>query len=189
MTPYQSSLAMSSPDGKNIYTYQPQPTNKKPGVESNKAANVTLHFVKNEGQMSAAAFAYARMKTYTLWATKDALVFDGVAPESRERDVIRMQLLGIRPEVNVEMDKPLSGKVSYLMGNDPAKWVKGVGLYQEIVYREIYPHIDLRVAIKDRRIEYDFVVRPGGDLKQIRFAFEGAAGKPEITGEGQRFIR
>jgi len=87
------------------------------------------------------------------------------------------------------MVAPLIGKVSHLVGNNPSKWRKGIGTYQEVVYREIYPFIDLRVFGKDGRIEFDFIVRPGGDIARIRFAREGKIDASRILDTGDIEIR
>ena len=46
--------------------------------------------------------------------------------------------------------------------------------YKKITYREIYPHIDWVLYIKEGKVEYDFVVRPGGDIARIRLKYGGA---------------
>ena len=46
--------------------------------------------------------------------------------------------------------------------------------YGRITYKDIYPHIDWALYIKDNKLEYDFIVRPGGDVKDIKIKYNGA---------------
>jgi gliding motility-associated-like protein len=46
--------------------------------------------------------------------------------------------------------------------------------YQKITYRNIYPGIDWVLYVKDRVLKYDFVVRPGGKVSDIKMRYEGA---------------
>ena len=59
-----------------------------------------------------------------------------------------------------------------LLGADSAK---GVWASSEVFYRGIYPGIDLVYYSHGGRLEYDFVVAPGGDPGRIVFAMDGAA--------------
>ena len=83
-------------------------------------ARLPLYFIANQGQAGAPARFYARTPHYTLWLTKEGLVFDSVkrfedkkmagsgvekpmgphsAPEIRwNRDVSRMLFVGAHPE-------------------------------------------------------------------------------------------
>jgi hypothetical protein len=49
-----------------------------------------------------------------------------------------------------------------------------INSFARITYKEIYPNIDWVLYIKDNRLEYDFVIRPGGNAKDIRIRYNGA---------------
>ena len=46
--------------------------------------------------------------------------------------------------------------------------------YNRVTYKNVYPNIDWVVYVKNNKVEYDFVVNPGGDASQIRFKYDGA---------------
>src|SRR6185295_9981248 len=71
-------------------------------------------------------------------------------------------------------ENELSGKSNYFIGNDSRKWVKGVPSVARVRYEGIYPGIDLTYYGNQRQLEYDFIVKPGGDPKQIALGIEGA---------------
>src|SRR4029077_773659 len=60
------------------------------------------------------------------------------------------------------------------IGNDPAKWRTNVPTYAKVKYEGIYSGIDLVYYGNQRRLEYDFIVAPGGDPRRIAFDIRGA---------------
>ncbi len=67
-------------------------------------------------------------------------------------------------------------KVNYFIGNDPAKWHAAVPTSGAVLYKNIYNRIDLKVYGIESRIEYDWIVRPGGDPRDIRFEYRNVKG-------------
>ena len=68
----------------------------------------------------------------------------------------------------------LESKSNYFIGNNPSQWRTDIPNYSRVRYRGVYPGIDVVYYGNQRRIEYDFVVSPHSDPRQIRLAFEGA---------------
>jgi hypothetical protein len=46
--------------------------------------------------------------------------------------------------------------------------------YKKITYKNIYPNIDWVIYINHQSLKYDFVVRPGGNVKDIKLRYDGA---------------
>jgi beta-propeller repeat-containing protein len=65
-------------------------------------------------------------------------------------------------------------RLNYLQGNDPRGWHRRVPTYSRLTCAAVYPAIDMDYRANDRRLEYDFVVSPGGDPSAIRMEFQGA---------------
>lgn len=55
--------------------------------------------------------------------------------------------------------------------------------YKTITYHDVYPNIDWVLYVRNGKVEYDFVVRPGGDPKQIKIQYNGAD-KLELAANG-----
>jgi len=56
--------------------------------------------------------------------------------------------------------------------------------YRKVILENVYPNIDLVLYSNDENnFQYDFVVKPGGDPKQISFRFDGAE-RVELTDAG-----
>src|SRR5205814_5059762 len=54
------------------------------------------------------------------------------------------------------------------------KWRTGISTYSGVRYRRIYSGIDLLYYGNQRQIEYDFVVGPGANPKDIELSIAGA---------------
>jgi len=65
------------------------------------------------------------------------------------------------------------GKVNYFRGSDPSKWVTGARTYGKLVYRDLYPGIDLVVHFDQGRLKNEYRVRPGGRVEDIRLRYDG----------------
>jgi len=72
--------------------------------------------------------------------------------------------------------------VNYFRGNNPRKWATDVPTYKRVSYTGVYSGIDLVYYGNQRQLEYDFVVAPGADPKQIALSFSGAT--PKIDSQG-----
>jgi hypothetical protein len=156
-----------------------------------------LSFEANEGQIASGEVQYlAHGQQYGIALTSDGAVLSlnandskaacfgsaHRAPECRQEsrdtelkpvDVIRLRLQG-GGSSNIIAENPLRGRVNYLVGNDPSRWRTGLPTYGSVRYAGVYPGVDLVYYGTQGRLEYDFIVAPGGDTKPIRLEFEGA---------------
>src|SRR5581483_6499343 len=56
----------------------------------------------------------------------------------------------------------------------PSQWHTDVPNYGEVVYKDVYPGIDLDFhSASGRQLEYDFVVAPGADPSEIQLGWQG----------------
>ncbi len=60
----------------------------------------------------------------------------------------------------------------FLLGNDPEKWGIDAACSEDVLYRNVYPGIDLKVK-GGTDFKYDFILKPGADPKRIRLRFSG----------------
>ncbi len=51
--------------------------------------------------------------------------------------------------------------------------ITNVHTFKTITYKEIYPHIDIVLACREKGLEYSFVVYPGGKVSDIQMKWEG----------------
>lgn len=153
--------------------------------------SIPLHFIPNSGLYDAPALFYARTSRYTLWLTKNGLVFDVMSRRASgapaERSVLRLEFRGTNPDPDVVAADPSEYRVSYFEGNDPSRWLTGIPTSSTVVYRGVYPRIDLKIYGVEREVEYDWVVKPGGDPALIRFVYEDAQ-RTDIEKDGSLVV-
>jgi hypothetical protein len=97
--------------------------------------------------------------------------------------VIGIDLLGARTQPRLKATDRLPGTVNYFLGNDPRHWHTGIPTFARLVYRAIYPGIDLAFEGRAGALEYDFVVRPGGNPADLRLGINGAAVRLDGVGD------
>ncbi len=175
--------------------------------------NIPLYFIQNRGQFNKKALFYARTSKYFIWITKKGLIFDSVRKNKEEneeennklnpksqiliknqkkyqykRDVSKLLFKGANksPEI-VPIDKT-QYRVNYFTGKDKSKWKTGISTSKAVMYKNIYPDIDLKVYGKEKQIEYDWIVKPGGNPANIRFEFKDVKGT-ELDKQGNIIIR
>ena len=86
----------------------------------------------------------------------------------------RVSFVGASEGAEIVPDKPLPSYNNYFIGNDPSKWAGHCNIYQGITYKNIYPNIDIRYYTYNGQLKYDIIVRPGGDISQVRMRYTGA---------------
>src|SRR5688572_5747675 len=125
-----------------------------------------MHFEENRGQTDARVRFVARGAGYAFFITDSETVAvlqkQGAAPA-----VLRMRLPGASGHPHVEGDAPFAGKSHYLLGSDPSQWRTDVPQFGRVRVSEVYEGIDVVYYGNQDEIEYDFVVAPGSDPRQI----------------------
>ena len=123
-----------------------------------------LHFVPNRGQADPGIRYLANSAGLQL-AFRDGGV--DVAD-------VRLRFEGQRIGAHAAERMPMRGKVNYILGNDPRKWVLGVPTYQELIQKDLYPGIDVIYSGRGSSVESTFVIGPGARPKDVRVKCEGA---------------
>jgi len=133
-----------------------------------------MEFEVNQGQSDAEVKFLARGRGYNLFLTSTRCVLSLKGRANPFPAVLRMDLAGANPRPEMESLEPLEGKVNYFIGADPKGWRTDIQTYGKILYREVYPGIDLVYYGQQGQLEFDFVLRPGADPEAIRLHFDGA---------------
>jgi hypothetical protein len=126
-------------------------------------ASLPLAFEQNRGQAAPAVEYVARGNGFAIFLTNKEAVLslerssgklnaqasttEVTASATRRRKirkgVLRLRWAGAKPTLKVEGLKQESGRSNYLVGNNPAKWLKGVPSFSKVEYRGLYPGVDL----------------------------------------------
>ncbi|MCX6583196.1 MAG: SBBP repeat-containing protein [Candidatus Aminicenantes bacterium] len=147
----------------------------------NAPVGIPLYFIPNQGQVHEKAKFYANTPRYILWVTEEGLTFDslpGTGVEDkvkpREREVSRLIFLGANPNPGIIPVELTPHQVNYYQGNNPAQWRTGIQTSKAVLYKGIYPGIDLKIYGKENQVEYDWIIKPGGHPGDICFQYRDA---------------
>ncbi|MGD2088958.1 MAG: SBBP repeat-containing protein [Candidatus Aminicenantes bacterium] len=138
---------------------------------------IPLYFIPNRGQVNQNVQFYARTSGYTLWLTREGLVFDSVKKvEGSGRDVSRLMFLGSHKNPELVPLEITGHRVNYFKGKAPSQWTTGIKTAKAVLYKSLYKDIHLKVYGIEKQIEYDWIVKPGGDPNHIRFRYQNVKG-------------
>jgi uncharacterized protein (TIGR03437 family) len=150
---------------------------------------VPLSFEANQGQTDSQVKFLSRGDGYSLFLTSHEAVFRLRPPAGAKAppSVFRMELRGANRSALVTGADKLAGVANYYIGNDPKKWRSGITTYGKVKYQGIYPGIDAVFYGDQRQLEYDFVVAPGADPRQISLGLTGA--RPYLDAGGNVILK
>ena len=172
-----------------------------------------LHFIENRGQEDPRVAFSVRGRETTLYLTSQGLTFvlSGSAPPSQDarvkkvssspgrgvakgeetrsmgRWVVKLDFVGANPEVKPEGREPMPAAISYFKG-PREKWRTGLKTYGSVIYRDLWPGIDLIYTGTVNRLKYSFLVQPGADPERIRLAYRGVSSL-SVTDAGQLEVK
>jgi Beta-propeller repeat len=137
-------------------------------------AQLPPSFIPNAGQLAAEQVRYyAQGPGYGLYATPDELV---LSLGKKEPAALSLQFLGADPQVKVEALDRLPGRFNYLLGNDQSKWRSNLPTYGGVVYKGLWPGVEMRVYGRAGSLKYEFLVHPGASPESVSLAYRGTQG-------------
>ena len=147
-----------------------------------KANAESLKFIENKGQWPADVLYALESATGVVWIRKDDIFFravrrmdeggEGVEPNYHAHNW-KMTLAGKNRNFKVRQGEPQPTIYNYFIDNEHMTG-RCAGRLEEVTLEGIYPGIDVRFYSGDKKqIEYDFIVAPGADYRQIKMDFEG----------------
>ncbi len=168
--------------------------------------HIPLYFEPNEGQTDPQVKFISRGSGYTFFITPAEAVFvlkhGGPKDLSQKTgrlghkfpipnssfqigspDVLRLRLEGGNRMAEFEGMEKAEGKSNYFIGNDRSKWHTNIANYTKVKIKEVYPGIDMVYYGAQRKLEYDFEVKPGADPSVIGLSNQGAK-NAEVDSQG-----
>ena len=149
----------------------------RPALASAAAtAGLALGFVENRGQTNVRARYYAQGDRYAFYVTQREVMLAFEKQKSARGVALALRFVGRNPRSEPVGTQRSPGDVNYLRGNDRSAWMTGVRHFREIVYRNLWRGIDLRLREHSGALKYEFRVRPGASPSDIGLAYAGARG-------------
>jgi len=183
-----------SRDGQTVaVSLKQSPVARSQAQSAEAHGKVEMSFEPNQGQTDEQVKFLARGAGYTVFLTATEAVFvlarkgeaqakvgkavpsDSSLIETTASTVppamLRMKLEGANATREAVGLQKLEGIVNYFIGSEPANWHTEIPTFARVRYPEIYSGVDLVYYGTQRQLEYDFVVRPGADWRQLSLAF------------------
>ena len=127
-------------------------------------------------------------------AAKKSVVFENDPARDQpeyESFALKLAFVGANDSPEIQGEDRLPWNNNYFIGNDPDKWRTDVPNYKKIRFREVYKGIDLVYYGNQKRVKYDFIVKPGEDPEQIvlRYDFGLAGGSLSVNEKGELVVK
>lgn len=166
-----------------------------PSLKAQEKSN-SLCFIENKGQWPNNVLYTTQLQGMNAWITRDGVVYDFYSINSnsdtenennkplkdrnkiyiRTGHVVSANNTNPNTTISAEPINKQTGYYNYIKGNDQKNWVSDVGLYKEVVIKNIYTGIDQRWYFSNGNLRYDYIVKPGADYTQIKLAIKGVDG-------------
>jgi hypothetical protein len=125
-------------------------------------------FVENAGQAHDSVTHLAQGPGYAF-----AFGSEGVRVSLSPSLSLGLEFVGTGRGAEAELAGQPSGRADYLVG-ERSRWQTGLAAYPELVYRELWPGIDMAFSGSGGKLKYEFRVAPGADPSRIQLAYQGA---------------
>jgi hypothetical protein len=160
---------------------------KKEALEAYE--KLPLSFIPNEGQTDEAVRYYAQGAGYGFFFTKEEATLSFTEGKGRGGHALALDFLGADPHATLTAQKRLEGEVNYLVGDDPSDWQRGLATHSELLYGGLWLGIDMAVRGEEGgNLKYEFHVKPGASVGDVRLAYRGAEGLSVGAG-GELLVR
>ena len=123
-----------------------------------------LAFTANAGQIDPRVRYSAQGGGLSVFLTREEAMLALERPATkgkRKGAALALRFLGANRRVAIHGERPEQGRVNYLLGNDPTKWHTGLRTYERVVYRNLWPGVDMAFTGQSGTLKYEFLVRPG----------------------------
>ncbi len=165
---------------------QPLPAQLDPVTRLSSHTGLPLQFIANQGQADSGVAFEARGASGTLMFSRQRISLalpmsegdfppKGTAVSGTSPSVLSIELLGADSTTEIVGTGLLPGVVNYVIGNDPSRWYLGIETHAGILYRSLYPGVDLAYYGSEGLLKGTYTVAPGADPAQIRWRYDGAA--------------
>lgn len=167
---------------------------------TSSALPLTQGFIENRGQVDEEVLYYMEGQQASIYFTEEAVVLDlrerplrptsedamgrilpdserdaeGNQDESQRGCALWIRFEGANAHPIVEGRGELTARYNYFLGNDQDKWRTDVPAFNAVVYRDLWPGIDLTYRENHGMISYEVVATPSASPGQLSFRYEGA---------------
>ncbi|MEA3359575.1 MAG: SBBP repeat-containing protein [Thermodesulfobacteriota bacterium] len=145
--------------------------------------------IKNNGQLNINIAYYIKGGKYEIYFNRDKIIYHmlkthphekkyaGLFRDKKDRPsthtTFTLKPLDTSNETMLISGERLPGSINYLIGKNPENWHTDIPAFKEIIYKNLYRGIDLKIYGTNNQMEYDFIVSPHADPSKIHIACDG----------------
>lgn len=150
----------------------------RPDVKFSGSVNGFNYHLKKNG----VSYQLSRVDS---WKDVQEIKSHGLTKEPDKTTIYRLDIDWVNSNKNsiIQAAKALVGQSNYYLQQCP-DGALGVKNYEEVLYANLYTNINLKWYSKNNNLEYDFIVKPGGDPSSIKFRINGAT-KISVNNKGE----
>jgi hypothetical protein len=143
-------------------------------VADSPLRGLPLAFVPNEGQTAPDVRYHARGPAFGFFFTSRKATLS--LEKGRRGVALELRFLGANPHPAIDATRRLPGRVSHLTGSAAVGRRAGLPTFGQVVYRDLWPGIDLVFRGRDGTLEYELRLQPGADVRKARLSYTGIDG-------------
>ena len=166
----------------------PHPFEAEPAQGQQAFASLPMAFEENLGQSLADVRYVARGGAFDAFFTDEGAHIVLGRSDRAHPATLRLLLGERRKGPKPDATKRLPGTVNYLVGDDPSRYVLDAKTFARVIYRSVYPGIDIAFHGTQQDLEYDVIVAPRADPRRISLRFEGCD-QMTMTADGKLALR
>lgn len=155
---------------------------------SHENDSVFCRFIPNKGQFAAPVKFQGKINHGNIFLEKDGFTFNFIDNSALARIHMGETLSGKELEMHghaykmkfrnaqttsFTQEDQTQEYYNFFRGNDKSKWASGLYAYRTIIYKELYPGIDLKIYSANAHLKYDFILKAGTDASLIQQEYEG----------------
>ena len=129
-------------------------------------------FIENKGQLDDEGVKYyAPGNPLSVYLGVDWMAYSLVGVDDSV-SVVKVAFEGADP-VEPQGRNALSHATNYIIGRDPAGWVRDARSFHEVIYTDPWDEVDIRFYFNEGRFKYDIIVHQGGSPSDIVMEYDG----------------
>lgn len=158
-----------------------------------------IDYVKNEGQWNAPFLYKADLNGAWVFLEKNRLTYSFLdaahlhhqhgKKKEPKNEIIKghayhVNWLNVNKNASIKNLHKKDYYHNYYLGNNKNNWKSNVGIYNTILYQNIYDNIDFKIYSDASSMKTDYIIHKNGQVQDLQFQYEGVDAL-NITPEGK----
>jgi Beta-propeller repeat len=137
--------------------------------------DLPISFEPNRGQAAPDVRFVARGMEYSLSLLRTGARLDVSGRGQKSVKSLNLEFVNANTVLNTQGMDELRFKSHYFIGSDQDKWLKNLPNFARVRYSQVWNGVDVVFYGNENRLEYDLIVAPGANPKNVAVTFPGAS--------------